>query len=84
MTWTDHQGDARKQTCKMFELWLRRKPDASYEQLIKALCEVGDERVANFLCKSMSSFLLSCYSTRANGDGLSKYIFSNHTEHLPY
>ena len=46
----DFQGDTRKQTCKMFELWLRTQPDALYEQLIKALHEAGDETVAKFLC----------------------------------
>ena len=46
----DFRGDTRKQTCKMFDHWLRTQPDASYEQLIKALHEVGDETAANFLC----------------------------------
>ena len=46
----DFRGDTRKQTCKMFDHWLRTQPDASYEQLIKALHEVGDETVANSLC----------------------------------
>ena len=47
----DYRGDRRKQTRKMFEHWLKTQPDASYEQLIKALHEVGDETVASFLCK---------------------------------
>ena len=46
----DHPSDTKSQTCKMFELWLRKQPYASYEQLIKALHEVGDETVANSLC----------------------------------
>ena len=46
----DFRRDTRKQTCKMFDHWLRTQPDASYEQLIKALHEVGDETAANFLC----------------------------------
>ena len=46
----DHLGDTKSQTCKMFELWLKTQPKASYEQLIKALHEVGDETVANSLC----------------------------------
>ena len=46
----DHLNDTKSQTCKMFELWLRTQPNASYEQLIKVLREVGDERVANSLC----------------------------------
>ena len=37
----DHPGNTKSQTCKMFEHWLKTQPDASYEQLIKALCEVG-------------------------------------------
>ena len=45
----DNQRDTRKQRHKMFERWLKTQPDASYEQLIKALCEVGDETVANSL-----------------------------------
>ena len=51
----DHRGDTRKQTLKMFELWLKKR-DASYEQLIKALREVGDETVANSLCKKYGKF----------------------------
>ena len=47
----DHPGDTKLQICKMFELWLRTQPDASYEQLIKALRTVGDETVAAWLCK---------------------------------
>ena len=46
----DFRGDTRKQTCKMFDLWLKTQPDASYEQLIKALRKVGDETLANSLC----------------------------------
>ena len=45
----DNPGDTRKQSLKMFDLWLKTQPDASYEQLIKALREVGDETVANSL-----------------------------------
>ena len=45
----DNRGDTRKQTLKMFEHWLKTQPDASYEQLIKALREVGDETVVNSL-----------------------------------
>ena len=52
----DFQGDTRKQTCKMFELWLKTQPDASHEQLIKALHKVGDERVAYSLCKKYGEY----------------------------
>ena len=52
----DFRGDTRKQTCKMFELWLRTQPDASYEQLIKALHEVGDKTVANSLCNKYGKY----------------------------
>ena len=45
----DFHGNTRKQTLKMFELWLKTQPDASYEQLIKALHEVGDGTVASSL-----------------------------------
>ena len=45
----DNPGDTRKQSLKMFDLWLKTQPDASYEQLIKALREVGNETVANSL-----------------------------------
>ena len=48
----DFRGDTRKQTLRMFELWLKAQPDGSYQQLIKALHEVGDETVASFLCKN--------------------------------
>ena len=45
----DFRGDTRKQTCKMFDCWLKTQPDASYEQLIKALHDVGDETLATSL-----------------------------------
>ena len=46
----DNHGDRKQQALKMFQHWLNSKPDASYEQLIKALCEVGDKTVASSLC----------------------------------
>ena len=52
----DHRGDRRKQTRKMFQLWLEAQPDASYDQLIKALHEVGCERVANSLCNKYGKY----------------------------
>ena len=52
----DFRGDTRKQTCKMFDLWLKTQPDASYEQLIKALRKVGDETLANSLCKKYGKY----------------------------
>ena len=55
----DNRGDTREQTLKMFELWLKAQPDASYEQLIKALREVGDETVASFVCKKYSKCITS-------------------------
>ena len=45
----DNKGDTKTQTLKMFDLWLKAQPDASYEQLIKALREVGDKTVASSL-----------------------------------
>ena len=60
----DHPGNTKSQTREMFDHWLKTQPDASYEQLIKALCEVGDETVANSLCKKYGKygiFSLSCY-----------------------
>ena len=60
----DHPSDTKSQTREMFKLWLRTQHDASYEQLIKALCEVGDETVANSLCIEYGKYdilLLSCY-----------------------
>ena len=47
----DYQGDARAQALTMFQLWLTRQPQASYEQLVKALHKVGDERMVSVLCK---------------------------------
>ena len=52
----DHRGEKRKQTRKMFQLWLETQPDPSYEQLIKALRKVGDERVANSLCSKYGKY----------------------------
>ena len=52
----DHRRDTRKQTCKMFDHWLKAQPDASYEQLIKALHKVGDETVANSLRKKYGKY----------------------------
>ena len=53
----DHPGDTKSQTCNMFGLWLRTQPDASYEQLIKALRKVGDETVANSLRKMYGKYM---------------------------
>ena len=50
------RGDTRKQICEMFDLWLRTQPNASYEQLIKALREVGDKTLVNFLCKKYGKY----------------------------
>ena len=52
----DNPGDRRKQALKMFQLWLNSKPDASYEQLIRALREVGDGTVASSLCTKYGKF----------------------------
>ena len=52
----DHRGNTKKQTLKMFEHWLKTQPYASYQQLIKSLCEVGDKTVANSLCNQYGKF----------------------------
>ena len=52
----NYRADKRKQTQNMFQLWLKKQPDASYEQLIKALHEVGDKSIANFLCKKYGKY----------------------------
>ena len=52
----DNQRDTRKQRHKMFDHWLRTQPEASYKQLIMTLCEVGDETVANSLCKKYGKY----------------------------
>ena len=52
----DHPNNTKSQTCEMFKIWLRTQPDASYEQLIKALREVGDETVAISLCKEYGKY----------------------------
>ena len=54
----DHPGDTESQMCKMFQLWLRTQPDASYDQLIKSLCKVGDERVANSLRNKYGKYVI--------------------------
>ena len=58
----DFRGDTRKQSLKMFELWLKTQPDASYEQLIKALCEVGDETVASSLYMKYGKYITIDYA----------------------
>ena len=54
----DHQGNTKELILQMFQLWLKKKqqPDASYEQLIKALHEVGDETVSSFLSKKYCKY----------------------------
>ena len=52
----NHPGDTKSQTCEMFELWLRTQPDASYEQLIKALHKIGHETVAISLCNKCGKY----------------------------
>ena len=58
----DNKGDTREQTLKMFELWLKAQPDASYEQLIKALHEVGDETVANSVYMKYGKYITFDYA----------------------
>ena len=58
----DYRGDTRKQTLKMFEHWLKMQPNASYEQLIKALREVGDETVASSLSIKYGKYITSNYA----------------------
>ena len=55
----DHQGNTKEQVLQMFQLWLKKQPDASYEQLIKALHEVGDETVASFLSKKYGKYQIT-------------------------
>ena len=60
----DHRGDTKTQTLKMFEHWLKTQPDASYEQLIQSLCEVGDKAVASSLCKKYGKYnIISSHAT---------------------
>ena len=58
----DFQGNTRKQTLKMFELWVKTQPDASYEQLIKALHEVGDQTAASSLCMKYGKYITVDYA----------------------
>ena len=53
-----YRGDTRKQSLKVFEHWLETQPDASYEQLIKALRKVGDETVASSLCTKYGKYVM--------------------------
>ena len=55
----DCMADTNGQTCKMLELWLRTQPQASYQQLIQALHEVGDGTVADSLCKECGKYRTS-------------------------
>ena len=55
----DFRGARRRQTLEMFDLWLKTQPAASYEQLIQALHEVGDERAASFLYKEYGKYITS-------------------------
>ena len=58
----DNKGDTREQTLKMFDLWLKAQPDASYEQLIKALHEVGDETVASSVYMKYGKYITFDYA----------------------
>ena len=58
----DHQGNTKEQILQMFQLWLKKQPAASYEQLIKALREVGDEAVASSLCMKYGKHIASGYA----------------------
>ena len=52
----DYQGDTKSQALAMFQLWLTWQPQASYEQLVKALHEVGDKRMVSVLCKKYGKY----------------------------
>ena len=55
----DFQENRRGKRLKMFDLWLKTQPDPSYEQLIQALHEIGDETVANSLYEKYGKYTAS-------------------------
>ena len=69
----DNRGDTRQQTLEMFELWLKTQPDASYEQLIKALHEVGAETVASSLSIKYGKYITVDY-TELSSSQLGKHF----------
>ncbi len=46
----DFNGDTDDCSCEMFSLWLK-SADASLQQLIEALCDVGEYKAAKQLCE---------------------------------
>ena len=52
----DHPNSTKSQTCEMFKIWLRTQPDASYEQLIKALHKIKYETIAISLCNKYGKY----------------------------
>lgn len=50
-----------RKTCQreMFKEWLRKNPNASYQQLVDALCAVEENSVADKICKKYGRWLSS-------------------------
>jgi len=47
----NHAQNQRRKT-ETFDLWLRRTPNASWEHVVKALRQIGENRVAENIAKS--------------------------------
>lgn len=45
------EGGMQGRIRKMFQAWLSQFPNASYQQLVNALCKIKENTVASDLCK---------------------------------
>ncbi len=47
----DHRHDSKTCQREMLKTWLKRNPNATYQHLVDALCAVGENTVADQVCK---------------------------------
>ncbi len=53
----NHPHDDEQARREMYRLWLQRKLDASYQQLVDAMCIAGANAVAAIICKKFGTSL---------------------------
>lgn len=55
----NNHGDIDICSREMFSLWLSQAEDASLQQLLEALCDVGEHQAARQLCEKFGKHMLN-------------------------
>ncbi len=54
----NHPHDDEQARREMYKLWLLRQPNASYQQLVDAMCSAGANAVADKICRKFGTCLI--------------------------